>query len=62
MNTCQCLNPDCLRQNKIAHQSCDKCGAKLRLGDRYRATHIIGQGTFGRTFAAVDEHRLNAPV
>lgn len=38
---------------------CQNCGTTLRLGDRYRALSVIGRGGFGRTFLAVDEHRLD---
>lgn len=61
MNASQCLNPDCLRLNPITSIYCDRCRSKLKLGDRYLATHILGEGGFGRTFAALDQHRLNTP-
>lgn len=57
----QCLNPGCLYQNHAATKFCQHCGEKLLLGDRYRAVRFIGEGGFGRTFQAVDEHRLDTP-
>ncbi|MEA5534070.1 bifunctional serine/threonine-protein kinase/formylglycine-generating enzyme family protein [Crocosphaera sp. XPORK-15E] len=57
----QCLTPNCLDYNPTSHFFCQKCGATLRLGDRYRPISLIGEGAFGRTFKAVDEHRLNTP-
>ncbi|HEY9875205.1 MAG TPA: serine/threonine-protein kinase, partial [Candidatus Obscuribacterales bacterium] len=57
----QCLNPDCLRQNPTKPKFCHSCGTKLLLGDRYRAVRFIGEGGFGKTFQAVDEHRLETP-
>lgn len=51
-----CLNPNCRKpQNTGDAKFCQTCGARLRLGDRYRALKLIGQGGFGRTFLAVDE-------
>ncbi|NET31263.1 MAG: protein kinase, partial [Cyanothece sp. SIO1E1] len=51
-----CLNPQCPHpQNPHQNQFCQTCGAKLLLGDRYRALRPIGQGGFGRTLLAVDE-------
>jgi WD40 repeat protein len=51
-----CLNPTCQKpQNPDGANFCQACGATLRLGDRYRALKLIGQGGFGRTFLAVDE-------
>lgn len=58
-NISQCLNPDCLAKNKLEAKSCQKCGTKLLLGDRYRPISTLGKGGMGRTFLAVDEHRLN---
>lgn len=49
-----CLNPACSSpQNPDSSEVC-RCGARLRLGDRYIAMKSIGQGGFGRTFLAVD--------
>jgi len=58
----KCLNPDCLDENPSGTNFCQKCGNKLLLADRYRAQKIIGQGGFGRTFLAVDEHKPSRPV
>ncbi|MGL4378406.1 MAG: protein kinase domain-containing protein, partial [Microcoleaceae cyanobacterium] len=55
----QCLNPDCLYQNLPSYKFCQKCGNKLLLGERYRAVKYISEGGFGRTFKAIDEHRLD---
>jgi serine/threonine protein kinase len=57
----QCLNPDCLVQNPGGNKFCLQCGSTLLLHDRYYATQLLGEGGFGRTFAAVDSHRLNSP-
>ena len=57
----QCLNPDCLQLNSKTTIFCQKCGSKLLLTDRYRALKILGQGGFGRTFLAVDEHKPSQP-
>jgi len=56
----KCLNPDCLQTNSKTTY-CQKCGSKLLLTDRYRALEILGQGGFGRTFLAVDEHKPSQP-
>lgn len=53
-----CLNPDCPRpQNPAESNFCQSCGTRLLLADRYRAIKPIGQGGFGKTFLAVDEHK-----
>jgi serine/threonine protein kinase len=57
----QCLNPDCLKQNRAENQFCEKCGWKLLLRDRYRALSLIGEGGFGRTFKAWDEDKPSKP-
>ncbi len=57
-----CLNPDCQKpQNPAGYNFCHNCGAKLLLGDRYRALKSIGQGGFGRTFLAIDEYKPSKP-
>ncbi|MGB7416028.1 MAG: serine/threonine-protein kinase, partial [Thermosynechococcaceae cyanobacterium] len=53
--------PDCLHSNPDKTDLCQRCDAKLLLGDRYRAIRSIGSGGFACTFAAVDEHRLQTP-
>ncbi|NJL19609.1 MAG: protein kinase [Leptolyngbyaceae cyanobacterium SM1_3_5] len=58
-----CLNVRCLMpQNADDAKFCVSCGAKLRLGDRYRALRLIGQGGFGRTFLAIDEQMPSQPA
>lgn len=61
MDISQCLNPDCLEPNQPEAKTCYKCGSKILLGDRYRPIAALGKGGMGRTFLAVDEHRLNTP-
>jgi formylglycine-generating enzyme required for sulfatase activity/tRNA A-37 threonylcarbamoyl transferase component Bud32 len=55
LNTCQCLNPDCLKNNPLNRQVCQYCGQNLLLVQQYRAIRTLGQGGFGRTFLAIDE-------
>ncbi|MBO0350641.1 protein kinase [Phormidium pseudopriestleyi FRX01] len=57
-----CLNPQCQKpQNQDGAQYCANCGARLRLGDRYRAIQAIAAGGFGRTFLAIDEYKPSKP-
>lgn len=57
-----CLNSECRKPyNPSENRFCQSCGAKLLLGDRYRAIKPIGQGGFGKTFLAVDEHKPSQP-
>ncbi|NES06087.1 MAG: tetratricopeptide repeat protein [Okeania sp. SIO2F4] len=57
-----CLNSECRKPyNPSENRFCQSCGAKLLLGDRYRAIKPIGQGGFGKTFLAVDEHKPSLP-
>jgi len=56
-----CLNPECLHKNPLKTENCERCGSKIMLGDRYRPIHCIGAGGMGRTFLAVDQHRLDTP-
>ncbi|NEQ21895.1 MAG: protein kinase, partial [Microcoleus sp. SIO2G3] len=58
-----CLSVRCLiPQNPDNAKFCLSCGAKLRLGDRYRALKLIGHGGFGRTFLAIDEQMPSHPT
>lgn len=57
-----CLNPNCQKpQNPDNSKFCQNCGAKILLNERYRSIKLIGQGGFGRTFLAVDEHKPSKP-
>lgn len=57
-----CLNLDCPKpQNPDDAKFCLTCGTKLLLKDRYRATKPLGRGGYSRTFAALDQDRLNHP-
>ena len=52
----QCLNPNCNYQNPdLTLSFCNQCGSKLKIGDRYRAIGILGQGGFGKAFIGLDE-------
>jgi len=55
----QCFNPLCDRKNLSDAKFCHYCGSQLLLGDRFRALKILGQGSFGKTFLAVDESHLD---
>jgi serine/threonine protein kinase len=57
----QCVNPTCLKVNLANNNFCTKCGTKLLLAGHYRVIKLLGEGVFGRTFIAVDEHRWNSP-
>ena len=51
-----CLSPGCPNpENLIDAESCQACGTKLLLRDRYRVLHALGQGGFGATYLARDE-------
>lgn len=52
-----CLYP----QNPDSAKFCLKCGKPLLLKERYHPLYPIGQGGFGRTFLAVDEHIPSRP-
>jgi formylglycine-generating enzyme required for sulfatase activity/tRNA A-37 threonylcarbamoyl transferase component Bud32 len=57
----QCLNPNCLKQNPDDTKFCQYCRTQIILGNRYHPLSVIGNGGFGRTFAAVDKERLDTP-
>ncbi|HEY9831772.1 MAG TPA: WD40 repeat domain-containing serine/threonine-protein kinase, partial [Stenomitos sp.] len=57
-----CLNSKCQKpQNPSNAKFCSTCGARLLLGDRYRALQLVSQGGIGRTFLAIDEHDSRQP-
>jgi serine/threonine protein kinase len=57
-----CLNPNCPKpQNPDNTNFCQSCGSKILLNERYRSIKLIGQGGFGKTFLAVDEHKPSKP-
>ncbi|PZO42177.1 MAG: serine/threonine protein kinase [Pseudanabaena frigida] len=59
----QCLNPNCNYQNpERSLKFCQQCGSILKIGDRYRAIKILGQGGFGRTFIGIDEALPSCPA
>ncbi len=54
--TTLCINPQCPSpENQDDRDRCLACGARLRLGDRFRPVKQLGAGGFGRTFLAWDE-------
>jgi formylglycine-generating enzyme required for sulfatase activity len=59
-----CLNPNCQAPaNNPVHTSfCLSCGSRVLLKDRYRAQKLLGQGGFGKTFKALDEHQPSQPL
>jgi len=57
-----CLNPHCSQpENPDHHRFCQRCGWRLRLGDRYEAVYPIGAGENSRTFIARDRTTLVQP-
>jgi serine/threonine protein kinase len=57
-----CFNIACPRpQNPAAHRFCHGCGHPLRLGDRYEAVQVLGQGANSHTFLGRDRRRVVAP-
>src|SRR4028118_2358262 len=58
-----CLYPDCQNpQNPDHYQFCQTCGTKLipLLLNRFRILKPLGQGGFGKTYQATDEHRMKS--
>lgn len=54
-----CLNPRCPKPaNPQSHRFCQTCGARLLLGDRYRAYQPLGNGESSRTFLGLDTHKI----
>lgn len=58
-----CLNPNCPNpQNSDRDRLCLGCGSTLLLKDRYCPLKIIGQGSFCRTFLAVDRNQPSQSI
>ena len=54
--TTLCINPQCPEpENADNCNRCQRCGAQLLLGKRFRPVAQLGQGGFGRTYLAWDE-------
>ena len=50
-----CITPRCDKpQNSDNVQFCQNCGSALLLKQRYRATKVLGEGGFGKTYEASD--------
>jgi eukaryotic-like serine/threonine-protein kinase len=50
-----CINPRCSNpQNSDNAQFCESCESSLLLKQRYRATKVLGEGGFGKTYDASD--------
>ncbi|MEM6614397.1 MAG: serine/threonine-protein kinase, partial [Cyanobacteria bacterium P01_C01_bin.72] len=61
-NSCYCLHRDCTQpENKGNAIACDNCGSNLLLQNRYRVLQLMGQGSFGRTFKAIDQSKAEQP-
>ncbi len=61
-----CRNPACPHpENPDSNQSCRGCGLELSLTpffrNRYRVMKVLGQGSFGRTYGALDLDCMNRP-
>lgn len=51
-----CLNPGCSNPNNATRgDTCQSCGNRLMLRERYRVVQPLGQGGFGATYLAIDE-------
>lgn len=58
-----CINPHCDKpQNSDNAQFCQNCQSELLLKQRYRATKILGEGGFGKTYEASDLGTCNKVI
>jgi serine/threonine protein kinase len=54
-----CINPHCPNPKNTDNLSrCSRCGSNLLLEGRYRATRLLGEGGFGKTYEVSDRGRL----
>jgi len=52
-----CINPSCLNpENPKTQLFCHNCGSELLLEGRYRVTHQLGKGGFGKTYEVSDRN------
>lgn len=57
-----CVNPSCPNPDNLVNtESCQACGTKLLLHDRYRAIQVLGRGGFGATFLAQNKSLPGEP-
>ena len=53
-----CINPHCSNPKNTDNLSrCSSCGSNLLLEGRYRATRLLGEGGFGKTYEVSDRGR-----
>ncbi|MEG4350303.1 serine/threonine-protein kinase [Microcoleus sp. LAD1_D3] len=54
-----CINPHCPNPKNADNNLllCSSCGSNLLLGGRYRATRLLGEGGFGKTYEVSDRGR-----
>ena len=58
-----CLNPQCRDPKNPPHvESCQSCGTKIILNNRYRPVKKIGKGGFGATFLSIDLSLPGNPI
>ncbi|MEM9948411.1 MAG: protein kinase [Cyanobacteria bacterium P01_D01_bin.36] len=57
-----CLNPACPHpQNPAGNVHCQYCGVPIALRNRFKASRVLGQGGFGKTYLAQDLDNRNKP-
>jgi hypothetical protein len=51
-----CINPHCPNPKNPDNNLllCSSCGSNLLLEGRYRVTHLLGEGGFGKTYEVSD--------
>jgi WD40 repeat protein len=56
-----CINPHCPNPKNADNNLwlCSSCGSNLLLEGRYRVTHLLGEGGFGKTYEVSDRGRLS---